>query len=89
MDFWKNVQKEIKQVLGINFTLDPSLFILGILPDNMTDRDLSSLLRILLLIANKKGKSLLVEAAAPQHNTMERQGKKCFYHVIKSQQDYK
>lgn len=51
LDYWKNVQKEIKQILGMNVALDPELYILGILPDNMTDRDLISLLRTLLLIA--------------------------------------
>ena len=47
---WKNVQKEIK-VKGINFTSDSALNY--ILPDNMTDRDMISLLRILLLIAER------------------------------------
>lgn len=53
LEFWKNVQKEIKQILGINFALDPELYLLGILPDNMTDRDFISLLRTLLLVAKK------------------------------------
>lgn len=52
IDFWKNVQKEIKLILGVNFTLDPALVILGILPDTL-DRDLVSLMRILLLVAKK------------------------------------
>lgn len=51
LDCWKNVQKETKQISGMNVALDPELYILGILPDNMTDRDLISLLRTLLLIA--------------------------------------
>lgn len=53
LDFWKNVQKEIKQVLGVNFTLDTALYILGILPNNMMVRNLISLLRILRLRAKK------------------------------------
>lgn len=52
-DFWKNIQKEIKHVLGIDFTLDLALYILGIVPDNVIDGNLTSLLRILLLIAKK------------------------------------
>lgn len=51
--FWKSVQREIEQICGINFALDPALYILGILPDNMTDQDLISLVRILPLIAKK------------------------------------
>ena len=34
--FWKDVQKQIKRVLGITFTLDPALYILGILPSEIT-----------------------------------------------------
>lgn len=52
-DFWKNIQKEIKQIMGINFPLEPALYILGIIPDNMTDKNSKYLLRILLLIAKK------------------------------------
>ena len=32
LDFWKNIRKEIKLVLGIDFTLDLASFILGIVP---------------------------------------------------------
>lgn len=32
-EFWKNVQEEIKKILGINFEMDPALFILGIRPE--------------------------------------------------------
>lgn len=52
-DFWKNIQKEIKLILGIEFPLEPALYILGIIPDNMTDKNFKYLLRILLLIAKK------------------------------------
>lgn len=53
LDFWKNIRKEIKHVLGIDFVLDLALYILGIVPDNVIDGNLTSLLRILLLIAKK------------------------------------
>lgn len=45
-----NVQREIIQVMDVKLDLNPALFIVGILPDNMTDRDIHLLLRILLLI---------------------------------------
>ena len=32
LDFWKNIRKEIKLVLGIDFTLDLASYILGIVP---------------------------------------------------------
>lgn len=35
------VQKQIKQVLGIAFGLDPALCILGILPDKRMDGDVT------------------------------------------------
>ena len=35
VEFWKSVQKEIKQILGISLILDLASFIIGILPDNM------------------------------------------------------
>ena len=53
LGFWKDIHKEIKNVLGIDFNLDPALYILGIVPHNVAERSLISLLRILLLIAKK------------------------------------
>uniref|UniRef100_A0A3Q3VQV8 Uncharacterized protein n=1 Tax=Mola mola TaxID=94237 RepID=A0A3Q3VQV8_MOLML len=52
-NFWKNIQKEIKQIMGINLPLEPAIYILGIMPDSMTDKNSKYLLRILLLIAKK------------------------------------
>ena len=52
----------VEQILGINFALDPALCTLGTLPDNMTDKNLISLLRTLPSIAKrmvKKKKSWL------------------------------
>ena len=51
--FWGGVKKEIKRILGIDLHLDPTLYILGILPEDLIDRDSGYLLRILLLIAKK------------------------------------
>lgn len=81
--FKESVQREIKQICGIDFALDPALCILGILPDNMKDQDLISLVRILPLI--ECDNSFLVETADPQHIAMERQGKKGLHHGEKSQ----
>ena len=53
IEFWKDVQKEIKQILGINITLEPAIVLLGIPPDNEMDGNTIYLLKILLLIAKK------------------------------------
>lgn len=50
----KDTSKEIQQILRIKFTLYPSIFILGIVPDNIINRDLFSSLRTLLLIAKEQ-----------------------------------
>lgn len=73
-EFWKNVQKEMKKILGMNLEMNPALFILGILPDNMMDKNLNNLLRILLLIGKKNYNGLMVESGTPQHSAMEGQG---------------
>ncbi len=39
--------------MGINLPLEPAVYILGIIPDSMTDKNSKYLLRILLLIAKK------------------------------------
>lgn len=43
-------KKEIKQILGVNFPLEPGLNNLAIIPHTMKKRDLKYLLRILILI---------------------------------------
>lgn len=52
---------------------------MGILPDNMTNRGLISLLRILLLMAENMIR-FLVETTVPRRNDKERQGIKGLYH---------
>lgn len=53
IDFWKCVKIEIKRILGIDLHLDLTLSIIGILPEDLIDRDSRYLLRVLLLIAKK------------------------------------
>ena len=52
-EYWQKVQREIKACLFIDIPLEPSHFILGILPDNLEENSQTKLLRALLLIANK------------------------------------
>ena len=52
-------------------TLEPSHFILGILPDNLEENSQTKLLRAHLLIAKISNNSLLAEATAPHNNPME------------------
>ena len=52
-EYWKKIQREIKTCLFIDIPLEPSHFILGILPDNLEENSQTKLLRALLLIANK------------------------------------
>src|SRR4029434_304258 len=55
--FWdcpkKKIQREIKACFFIDIPLEPSHFILGILPDNLEENSQTKLLRALLIIANK------------------------------------
>ena len=53
LDYWHNVQEEIKKCLCIDLPLEPSYFILGVLPVDLEEHSQVYLLRVLLLIANK------------------------------------
>jgi hypothetical protein len=46
-------KKEIKQIIGRDLPLDPTHFILGVLPDNLWDKNRIYLLKVLLLIPKK------------------------------------
>ena len=74
-DFWKNIQKEIKLIMGIEFPQGPALYILGIIPDNMTDKRSKHVLGILLMIAKK---TITASWLKPQPPSIT-QGKKCFH----------
>lgn len=52
-EYWQKIQKEIKKCLGIDLPLEPSYFVLGIMPADLEENNQTYLLRILLLIANK------------------------------------
>ena len=51
--YWHNIQNEIKKCLKIEVPLEPSYFLIGILPENLENSSQISLLRILLLVAKK------------------------------------
>jgi len=53
LEYWQNIQKEIKKCLCIDLPLEPSYFVLGILPADLEENNQKCLLRLLLLIANK------------------------------------
>lgn len=80
LDFWKNIRKEIKHVLGIDFALDLALYILGIVPDNVIDGNLTSLLRILLLIAKKAITTSWLKSQPPSIMEWRERVKKCVHH---------
>lgn len=65
LDFWKSIQWELGEVLGINLPLDPSTYILGIMPDDLIDHERIYLLRVLLLIAKKTITSLWLKPQPP------------------------
>lgn len=52
-DCWKNIQKEMKDVLDIDLTLDPTLYILAIAPETFIDKKSTSLLGILQINHSK------------------------------------
>ena len=54
--------------------LDPELYIYGRLPDIVKDRDLFSVLRSMLLLANQIITVSWLKSPPTQHMTMERQG---------------
>lgn len=47
------MQIDIKSILGIDLYLDPSVYILGIVPRDVVDKDCKYVLRVLLLIVKK------------------------------------
>ncbi len=51
--YWQDIQKEIKKCLNIEVPLEPSYFLIGILPDNLENNSQTLLLRNLLLVAKK------------------------------------
>lgn len=53
LEYWKNIQREIKQCLFIDLPMEPIHFLLGIVPEDFLEDSRTKLLRTLLLIANK------------------------------------
>ena len=47
--YWHDIQNEIKKCLKIEVPLEPSYFLVGILPENLENNSQTSLLRILLV----------------------------------------
>lgn len=79
VEFWKSVQKEISQILGVSLTWDPSICILGLIPETDMDRDTTSLLRILLLIAKKTITTSWRETQPPSIAQWRQRLKKVFF----------
>lgn len=64
-NYWQNVQEEIKKCFQIDIPLEPLYFILGILPEDLSENSDTDLLRTLLLIANKVITSLWLQPHPP------------------------
>jgi hypothetical protein len=51
--YWRDIQFEIKLIMGVDLPLEPDIFILGKTPGNTTSKNQAYLIWVLLLIAKK------------------------------------
>ena len=51
--YWEGIRKEIAVILKIDLPLDPKVYIIGVVPEGLANKQVVYILNILLLIARK------------------------------------